>query len=760
MIGLGVRLAVGGGREALVRLLVIAASVALGVGMLLGMLATINAIGTQNQRYAWLNSGVNGHRLTSADQAPAGVDPLWWKLTGDMYDGKQIGRVDVAATGPHAPLPPGLSRLPGPGEYYASPALARLLASVPAAQLGDRYPGHLAGTIGEQALPGPDSLVVVVGRSSAELPREEGARLIGSILTVPPSACSECVVGAKKDTIDLILGTSTVALVFPVVILVGTATRLAAARREQRFAAMRLVGATPRQVSALSTVEAVLGAAVGTGAGFLVYLALRPAVARLDFTLTPFYPGDLALSTMDVLAVLLGVPLAAAAGAALSLRRVRISPLGVSRRTTPRPPRVWRLLPLVLGVAELSWFIGRRPDGSGAQMLAYMPGMLLILGGLVFAGPWLTMAGARLLARRSGSAAVLIAGRRLADDPKAGFRSVSGLVLALCVTTGAVGIITSVTGERALPKAGSASVRTAINTTLLDNGLANGTVNGEPVDPAAPLPDAALARLRAVPGVTGVLVIHTNPLHTVDPVPHGRITAGLAACDQLAALPAFHGCVPGAETASVPPDFDGFGVDVGADWPEQWPAAALPAAQLAGLPVQEILVGTDGSTAALEQARTLLMVQYPRPQVPWSLAEFRATVSAQLSGFQQLASVVMVVSLVVAGCSLAVGVAGGLTERRRPFSLLRLTGVQLGVLRRTVLLESAVPLLLVSTLAIGMGFVAAQLFLQAQLGYSVRWPGALYSVTVGAGLLASLGVILSTLPLLRRITGPEAARND
>jgi len=29
-----------------------------------------------------------------------------------------------------------------------------------------------------------------------------------------------------------------------------------------------------------------------------------------------------------------------------------------------------------------------------------------------------------------------------------------------------------------------------------------------------------------------------------------------------------------------------------------------------------------------------------------------------------------------------------------------------------------------------------------------------------AGILASLGVIAATFPLLRRITGPEAARNE
>ncbi|MFD0508526.1 hypothetical protein ACFQ0G_48445 [Streptomyces chiangmaiensis] len=54
-----------------------------------------------------------------------------------------------------------------------------------------------------------------------------------------------------------------------------------------------------------------------------------------------------------------------------------------------------------------------------------------------------------------------MAGRRLADDPKAGFRAVSGLVLALCVTSAAVGIIGSLNAERSIPK-GSPAVAGAL----------------------------------------------------------------------------------------------------------------------------------------------------------------------------------------------------------------------------------------------------------------------------------------------------------
>lgn len=120
---------------------------------------------------------------------------------------------------------------------------------------------------------------------------------------------------------------------------------------------------------------------------------------------------------------------------------------------------------------------------------------------------------------------------------------------------------------------------------------------------------------------------------------------------------------------------------------------------------------------------------------------------------------VLLTSLPIAGCSLAVSVVAGLGDRKRPFAMLRLTGVPLGMLRRVVGLESTVPLLTVAVVATGTGFLAAHLFLTSQMHYDLVSPGAVYFVLVGAGITASLGIIASTLPLLGRITGPETARN-
>jgi predicted lysophospholipase L1 biosynthesis ABC-type transport system permease subunit len=135
--------------------------------------------------------------------------------------------------------------------------------------------------------------------------------------------------------------------------------------------------------------------------------------------------------------------------------------------------------------------------------------------------------------------------------------------------------------------------------------------------------------------------------------------------------------------------------------------------------------------------------------------------NAQLdAGYQQLVDVVILSSVPIAGCSLAVSVAAGLADRRRPFSLLRLSGAPVSLLRRVVALESAVPLLTIAAVSIASGLVAAALFARAQLNETLRAPSLGYYIAVLAGLAVSLGIIATTMPLLDRMTGPEAARND
>ncbi|NUU22706.1 MAG: ABC transporter permease, partial [Streptomycetaceae bacterium] len=535
--------------------------------------------------------------------------------------------------------------------------------------------------------------------------------------------------------------------------LLGTATRLAAARREQRFAALRLVGATPRQVSVISAVESTVAAAAGVAVGFVLFLAFRGPASGYAFTGERFRPGDMTLGWAQVLLVALGVPVASAVAARIALRRVRISPLGVHRRVTPPPPRWYRVLPLLLGVAELGYFVGRRPPTTNGQIAAYLPGFVVVMARLIVAGPWLTMVGARVMARRTGRPAVLIAGRRLADNPRAGFRAISGLVLALFVTTTAVVIIATMVANDRKPDRDPAAKHAVVDD--FSNGR---TPDDAPRNTAGPVPEPVVAHLRAVPGVTGVALVHTNPVGTRVAFHDGQtVLAGLVSCARLAELSGFGRCAPGAEVAAVYPDL--------ASWDDTgdavWAAAPVSADELRALPVQEVVMGTDGSQAAVERARSALTAALPgAARIAQTMTEQDAWASRDLARQKQLAVVVILVSFPIAACGLAVSVAAGLGDRKRPFSLLRLTGVPPAVLRRVVALESAVPLLVSAAVATGAAFLASQLFVRSQLGYSLHAPGTLYYVTVAAGLAVAMAIICSTLPLLERLTGPETARNE
>ena len=111
-------------------------AVAIGVAILLSVLADFNAFQTTNNRPSWESHARGAAR---PDYAAATQAELW-NYSDDIYQGQTIERLDVAALGPHAPVPPGISRLPAAGQYYASPALAALLRTDAARRAGRPVP--------------------------------------------------------------------------------------------------------------------------------------------------------------------------------------------------------------------------------------------------------------------------------------------------------------------------------------------------------------------------------------------------------------------------------------------------------------------------------------------------------------------------------------------------------------------------------------------------------------------------------------------
>ena len=746
MIRLGLRLSLNGGKEAMVRVFVTAAAVALGVGLLLAALAGGNGLNAQTDRGAWLDSAAQASTPTSTS------DGLWWLSSVDQFGSQAIDRVDVAATETNAPVPPGITHSPGPGEYYASPALTTLIASQPANELRDRFPGRQIGTIGAAALPSPNSLIVVIGHTANQLSRAPGAVEVAAIQRTPAN-CYACQnpVGSGPD-LQWILAGGAMFLLLPVLILIATATRLSAARREERFAAMRLVGATPRQISVVSAVEAVVAALAGFAVGFAFFFAVRSLLYHVPFTGAPFAPGDLSLNGIDIALVVIGVPVTAIVSALFALRRVQISPLSVNRRVSSRPPRMVRIIPLLAGIGVLAYFDAHgKPGSNGAQLLELLLGFVLLVVGLVLAGPWITTAGSRLMAKRASRPATLIAGRRILDNPKAAFRFISGLVIALFVASALIGALSSIA---TLSNSGGGI---AGKDTLAEPFCSFSTSNCPASAEVPSVPGQLLAELRSTPGVRGVAVVHQVPSAHQG---NWGGPAGVVACAQLAKTPAIGTCARGATVASIGYFLSNVLGHNSHASSTAWPSAHLSQAKVARLPVNAVVVATDGSSRSLERVRTTLEGAFPFQGQPLGVESLDPSNARLLTMIEGMTDIIIVASLIIAACSLAVNIVAGLGERRRPFSLLRLTGAPTKLLHRVVALESALPLLLVAAVSIVVGLVSAALYLHSQVDIAFRMPGIAYWATVVGGLAASLAIIASTFPLIDRMTGPEVARND
>jgi hypothetical protein len=778
MLRLGLRLSLRSGREAAVRLVVTMCAVAIGVAVLLSVLAEFHAFQATSNRPSWESTTGNPVAGPTVG-ATAGTE--LWNYSESLFEGHFIETLDVAALGSGAPVIPGLTGLPAPGTYDTSPALAALLRSVPADQLGGRFPGTQAGTIGDAGLSGPQALVIVVGYTPTRLAALPNTVEVNQIF-------SGRQVQGTTNIYRMAFIVAAVALLFPLLILVNTATRLAAARREERYAALRLVGATPRQVGVIASVDATVGAMFGAALGIGAFLVIRLALTHVALSGAQFFPQYVTPTAAGYLAMLVGVPIAAAIGSRITLRRVQISPLGVSRKVTPKPPGIWRVIPLLAGIPVFVYPVVTRPTHPDGTPVAI--GLVLIMLGFVLGGSWLTMQAARLLGKVARGASSLLAARRLADNPKGSFRTVAGLVLAVLVGTMIAVLAPAINAVQSPP--GDASL-----TNVLRAPYGNGPQGGG-LDPATSA--QLIASLQAIHGVT-VIPLYVNPafanfLQSSQPIAPANEAPGsrsqgpsvsppadtVISCADLQQLTVLGACPAGATAVTADTSdilFTDNPLFVTRALPLVTAASGTTTVNLTGLSVQALLVkATD--QASLEQARTLLTnfnasLDQGGPGLKgngglsaWQMGDLEPETFGEMAAIRNnddnnIARVIFAIlglTLLVAGCSLAVTVGGSLVERKRQFTLLRLSGTPVGSLRSVVLMESVLPLIAASVVAAIVGAAITIPVIRALLPElaGTPWPSPLYYLTMGAGMVVAVGVVLATMPLLGRMTQPSNAR--
>jgi FtsX-like permease family len=757
MYRLGLRLVARSGREPFLRLVVTSLAVGVGVAILLAVLAEFHAFQATSNRPSWEST-----QGTPASTPTATPGAELWNYSENIYKGRFVEQLDVAALGPGAPRIPGLPGIPAAGQFYASPALSRLLATVPADELGDRFPGRQAGLLGGAALSGPDELAIVVGYAPSRLAALHGTVEVHRIATAPQLM-------GTTNVYRLGFGIAAVIVLFPLMILINTATRLAAARREERLAALRLVGATPRQVNVIASVDAVVTASVGVLIGVLAFLAVRPLLESISFSGVRFFGYTVTPTLWGYLAMVVLVPLLAAVSSLVSLRRVWITPLGVSRRTTPPPPGWWRVLPIVVGIPLFIAPVVANP-GNPDSAPAFI-GLFLIMAGLVLGGSWLTMQISRVLARTARGPSALLAARRLSDNPRGAFRTSAGLVLA--VFAGSL-VACVVPAFDAAQSQGAAAQLSDVLKVPLSGGPASAGL-----DPQTG--GRLVSHLGSQPGVT-VVPVYANP---------GAGPAdSVVSCSAIRALPVLGSCAPGVAAVQASVN-DLIGTDnpiyFNTDLPAVSHSSPRATHSVSGLDVTALLVKTNGPDT-LERVRTYLTdfeatstARSPGPGKDggglsaWQMGAVEPETFGEVAqirtnddkNVERVVLAIVALTLIVAGCSLAVSVAGSVLDRKRPFTLLRLSGTPLKTLTRVVLLESIVPLVGATVVAAGVAIAIAEppvrALFAANLGEHQNFahaahPSLAYYLTMLAGLALSALVVVAAMPLLNRITRPENAR--
>lgn len=223
-----------------------------------------------------------------------------------------------------------------------------------------------------------------------------------------------------------------VLLVVPLANLGGAAARLSARRRDERLSTLRLLGVTPMGVGVATVIESAMVASAGAVAGILVYLAISPLIGLIPFRGESLGFDAVLLPPLSVLAVVGGVLLVAAGSAALGLRRVIISPLGVRLRSSTSSVHWFRAIIGVSVIAIVFVLMKIFPSiaGLATTIIAVAVLFAVALAILNVIGPWVLKVSASRQLRRAEQADRLLAARMVLDSPKAAWRQVSGISMA------------------------------------------------------------------------------------------------------------------------------------------------------------------------------------------------------------------------------------------------------------------------------------------------------------------------------------------
>ncbi|WP_346533643.1 ABC transporter permease [Micromonospora sp. DPT] len=745
-LAMGARMAVGGGRDGWTRAVLTALGVGIGVALLLLAASVPGALDARQARGDARDDLRMGQEL-----APA-ANTLLVSMVETEFRGRPVRGRLVRAEGPDAPVPPGLTRLPAPGEVVVSPALRDLLDSPDGALFAPRLGGaRVTGTIADDGLAGPGEFAFFAGDD--RLTTERGATRLDRFGGGLPGE-------GFGPVLMLLVAVIFVVLLLPIAVFLGAAVRFGGERRDRRLAALRLVGADAVMIRRIAAGEAAAGALLGVAVGgalFALGRQLVPLVTLFDLSV---YASDVRPPLALVAIVAVAVPALAVLVSMVALRAVVVEPLGVTRRGVPARRRLlWRLLLPVVGLALLYPLTGIRDDGSATTRYQVAVGAVLLLVGTVTLLPWAT----ELLVRRlrGGPVGWQLAVRRMQLDSATSARLVNGIAVAVAGTIGLQMLFAGVGREFTTPT-GQDTSRAQIQVQL----------------PAGPDTAGAVHRLATAAGVTGATSTLTTIADAGDVV---QLRVG--DCAALAEFARLDRCADGdvflvqaPEAAAVAPGAT-LTVDGAARWRVPADARRVPSRpDPAGWEQREVLItpaALGGATLGELRGEVFLRLDPDAPDAVEHVRNAAATIdptlavttltevreSDRFADVRRGLYIGVVVTLLLIAASMLVGTLEQLRERRRLLAMLVAVGTRRTTLGWSVLWQTAVPVLVGLALAVVFGLgLGAVLLRMVQAPVTVAWPVVGLSVALGA--LTVLLVTGLSLPMLLRLTRPDGLRTE
>ncbi|POX41682.1 hypothetical protein C3486_08350 [Streptomyces sp. Ru73] len=772
-LGLGMRFAVTGGREGWFRTALSAVGVGIGVAVLL------LAASAPPLLDAWHGREKARENLGQTHEPRASDRTLRYAQADTSFHGDAVRGRLVRPDGAHPPVPPGIERLPGPGEMVVSPALRELLDAPGSAQLRARLDYKVVGTIGDEGLLGPRELTFVAGMDDRSAGESYRISHFGKVFDPQP----------PSTRLVLLIVLACVVLLMPVMVFVGTAVRFGSDRREARLAALRLVGADIPTTRRIAAGEAVVGAGLGLAVGLLVFLAGRQAAGAVTLWDVNVFPADVVPDPVLAALIAVLVPAVAVLVTLFAQRSVTAEPLGVVRDRPARRRRLgWRLALPVTGLVLLSSLLWA-PDPVWFRAVRLAVGATLLLLGITALLPWLVAAVVGRL--RGGPVPWQLAVRRLQLSSAAANRAVGGITVAVAGAIALHMVFTTFQAGYADAYAKS-SARPVIE---LSGSAADWRQTEDLVAALRRTPGVTWARgsvdaLAGRPGDRGTrgadgFVRADSALVTIGDCAELRRRAAIGSCRNgdvfvtelrggRADRPDF--VRPGARLNLNPPGYATTGPP--RPWTVPDTARRVTAVQHPGQDLPGDLLATPGalSPALLQTPETRLRVGYDKARESEAVERIRTAAFHANPGLRELSAIDnphdrqyagvrtavyagAVVVLLLIGAGLIVSTVEQLREQRRLLSVLDAYGVRRSTMGWSVLWQTAIPVLLGLVLAVTTGVgLGTVLLTTTETAARVDWPVVAGMAGIGAGVV--LLVTLASLPPLWRLMRPDGLRTE